>query len=85
MQGFTGGCTPASAALNSCPSVHQPQRFVLHPSSHCRAVLSLDDDIMMPCSDLEHAFAVWRTDPAMMVGFFPRYIHGEPLQFYKEL
>ena len=47
-------------------------------------MLSLDDDIMLPCSDLEHAFAVWRADPAKMVGFFPRYIHGEPLQFYGE-
>lgn len=47
-------------------------------------MLSLDDDIMLPCSDLEHAFAVWRSDPAKMVGFYPRWIHGEPLQFHGE-
>lgn len=47
-------------------------------------MLSLDDDIMLPCSDLEHAFAVWRADPAKMVGFFPRLIHGQPLSFHGE-
>ena len=42
------------------------------------AVLSLDDDIMLPCADLERAFARWRASPTTMLGFFPRLIEGEP-------
>ena len=78
---------PPLLTLYPCPvpSIHPSSMTACcHPSPHRRAVLSLDDDIMLPCSDLEHAFAVWRTDPAKMVGFFPRFIHGEPLQFYGE-
>lgn len=54
-----------------------------HPSPG-RAVLSLDDDIMLPCSDLEHGFARWRADPAKMVGFFPRLLEGAPPVFRGE-
>ena len=45
-------------------------------SPSCRAVLSLDDDIMMPCSDLERGFATWRMAPTKMVGYYPRLIEG---------
>jgi hypothetical protein len=37
-----------------------------------RAVLSLDDDILMPCADVERAFALWRTSPRQLVGWYPR-------------
>jgi hypothetical protein len=37
-----------------------------------RAVLSLDDDTMIPCADIEHAFARWRENPSVLVGFYPR-------------
>lgn len=38
------------------------------PPSHVgSAVLSLDDDIMMPCQDLERGFASWRMHPEKMV------------------
>ncbi|CAN1842582.1 Glycosylinositol phosphorylceramide mannosyl transferase 1 [Linum perenne] len=36
------------------------------------AILSVDDDVIVPCSDLEFAFLVWRTAPRTMVGFVPR-------------
>jgi hypothetical protein len=39
-----------------------------------RAVLSIDDDLRIPCSDIEAAFAEWRRRPEVMVGFFPRLI-----------
>jgi hypothetical protein len=39
-----------------------------------RAVFSIDDDIRIPCSDVEGAFAEWRRQPEVMVGFFPRLI-----------
>jgi hypothetical protein len=46
--------------------------------------MSLDDDIMMPCSDLERGFATWRKAPQTMVGFYPRLIEGTPLEFRGE-
>lgn len=46
--------------------------------------MSLDDDIMLPCSDLERGFALWRAQPHRMVGFYPRLIEGQPLQFRGE-
>ncbi|KAF7134300.1 hypothetical protein RHSIM_Rhsim08G0206900 [Rhododendron simsii] len=36
------------------------------------AVLSIDDDIIFPCSTVEFAFSVWRTAPSAMVGWVPR-------------
>ncbi|CAN1158984.1 Glycosylinositol phosphorylceramide mannosyl transferase 1 [Linum perenne] len=36
------------------------------------AIFSVDDDVIVPCSDLEFAFLVWRTAPRTMVGFVPR-------------
>ena len=59
-------------------------RFKLDPAIHNRAVLSLDDDIMMPCADVERGFALWRTRPETMVGYFPRLIEGSPLVFNGE-
>ncbi|KAL4451195.1 hypothetical protein ABPG77_009267 [Micractinium sp. CCAP 211/92] len=59
-------------------------RFKVDPLIRNRAVLSLDDDIMMPCSDLERGFATWRMDPTKMVGYYPRLIEGTPLEFRGE-
>lgn len=39
-----------------------------------RGVLSLDDDILIPCSDIERAFGSWRENPALLVGFYPRLV-----------
>lgn len=36
------------------------------------AVLSLDDDILIPCDVLADAFEVWKRDKRNMVGFYPR-------------
>jgi hypothetical protein len=66
-------------ALNSLNN-----RFRTDPLIRNRAVLSLDDDIIMPCSDLERGFAAWRTQPRRLVGFFQRLIEGTPLVFRGE-
>ncbi|CAA0814343.1 Glycosyltransferase family protein 64 protein C5 [Striga hermonthica] len=42
------------------------------PLLETRAVLELDDDIMMTCDDIERGFRVWREHPDKMVGFYPR-------------
>jgi glucuronyl/N-acetylglucosaminyl transferase EXT2 len=36
------------------------------------AILSIDDDVLIPCSSLETAFDVWMSAPNSMVGFVPR-------------
>ncbi|BAS99390.1 glycosylinositol phosphorylceramide mannosyl transferase 1 [Oryza sativa Japonica Group] len=36
------------------------------------AVFSVDDDLIVPCSTLRFAFAVWQSAPSAMVGFVPR-------------
>ncbi|GAB4815338.1 hypothetical protein N2152v2_002384 [Parachlorella kessleri] len=59
-------------------------RFKVDHLIRNRAVLSLDDDIIMPCGDIERGFAVWRQQPQKMVGFFPRLMEGSPLVFRGE-
>ncbi|ONK75708.1 uncharacterized protein A4U43_C03F19720 [Asparagus officinalis] len=49
-----------------------------------RAVLELDDDIMMTCDDVERGFKVWRDHPDRIVGFYPRLAEGKPLQYRDE-
>ncbi|KAG9158628.1 hypothetical protein Leryth_019222 [Lithospermum erythrorhizon] len=59
-------------------------RFKADPLIKMRAVLELDDDIMMPCDDLERGFRVWREHPQRIVGFYPRLINGSPLEYRAE-
>ncbi|XP_031488808.1 glucosamine inositolphosphorylceramide transferase 1-like isoform X2 [Nymphaea colorata] len=59
-------------------------RFKVDPLIKTRAVLELDDDIMMTCNDLERGFKVWREHPERLVGFYPRLVNGKPLQYRNE-
>ncbi|KAJ1263842.1 hypothetical protein BS78_09G217900 [Paspalum vaginatum] len=59
-------------------------RFRIDPRIKTRAVFELDDDIMMTCTDLEKGFRVWREHPERMVGFYPRMIDGDPMQYRNE-
>ncbi|KAJ7970052.1 Glycosyltransferase family 64 protein [Quillaja saponaria] len=36
------------------------------------SILSVDDDVIVPCETLDFAFTVWKTAPFTMVGFVPR-------------
>ncbi|XP_042018054.1 glucosamine inositolphosphorylceramide transferase 1-like [Salvia splendens] len=49
-------------------------RFKPDPLIKTRAVLELDDDIMMTCDDVERGFKIWRKNPARIVGFYPRLV-----------
>lgn len=40
-------------------------------------MLSLDDDILMPCTTVEAAFAAWRAAPHQLVGWYPRLLVPE--------
>ncbi len=59
-------------------------RFKIDPKIKTRAVLELDDDIMMTCDDIERGFRVWRQYPDHIVGFYPRLIDGSPLKYRGE-
>ncbi|VFQ63432.1 unnamed protein product [Cuscuta campestris] len=60
-------------------------RFKVDPDIKTRAVLELDDDIMMTCDDVERGFKVWREHPDRIVGFYPRLVDGEaPLKYRAE-
>ncbi|KAL9997445.1 putative hexosyltransferase [Helianthus debilis subsp. tardiflorus] len=50
-----------------------------------RAVLELDDDIIMSCEHIERGFKVWRENPNRLVGFYPRLVSGPgPLEYRGE-
>lgn len=36
------------------------------------AILSIDDDVLVPCGTVESAFSAWTSAPNSMVGFVPR-------------
>lgn len=59
-------------------------RFKFDALIKTRAVLELDDDIMMTCDDIERGFRVWREHPDRIVGFYPRLIDGTPLSYRGE-
>lgn len=58
-------------------------RFRPDPSIKTKAVLELDDDIMMSCNDLERGFKIWRENPERLVGFYPRLVTGPPALKYR--
>ncbi|KAI3851876.1 hypothetical protein MKW98_019875 [Papaver atlanticum] len=59
-------------------------RFRVDPLITTKAVLELDDDIMMSCDDIERGFRVWREHPNRIVGFYPRLVAGSPLRYRNE-
>ncbi|KAL7589265.1 hypothetical protein Lser_V15G36451 [Lactuca serriola] len=58
-------------------------RFRVDPFIKTKAVLELDDDIMMNCDDLERGFKVWRENPTRLVGFYPRLVTAPPPLKYR--
>ncbi|KAJ9545455.1 hypothetical protein OSB04_025162 [Centaurea solstitialis] len=60
-------------------------RFKIDPLIKTKAVLELDDDIMMSCDYIERGFKVWRENPERLVGFYPRLVNGPgPLTYRAE-
>ncbi|XP_071713851.1 glucosamine inositolphosphorylceramide transferase 1-like [Rutidosis leptorrhynchoides] len=60
-------------------------RFKLDPLIKTRAVLELDDDIIMSCEYVERGFKVWRENTDRLVGFYPRLVNGPgPLEYRAE-
>jgi len=54
-------------------------RFMpLQPLS-TEAVLSVDDDLIIPCSVLESTLRVWTSNPDVLVGYSPRMITNDPI------
>ena len=59
-------------------------RFRPDPLLRTRAVLMLDDDQLMRCSDVERGFALWLEQPQALVGFFPRIVRAGPPAYQGE-
>jgi hypothetical protein len=59
-------------------------RFNIDKEIKTRAVMELDDDIMMTCDDLERGFKVWRECPDRIVGYYPRLAEGRSLEYRNE-
>ncbi|XP_040378289.1 glucosamine inositolphosphorylceramide transferase 1-like [Oryza brachyantha] len=86
------GQPPAQAELNSVVPVRirvedknsLNNRFNLDSEIKTRAVMELDDDIMMTCDDLERGFKVWREHPDRIIGYYPRLSEGSPLEYRNE-
>jgi Glycosyl transferase family 64 domain len=47
-------------------------RFKPLEGPHTDAIFAVDDDMRVPCSDLDVGFEVWRNSPRNIVGFMPR-------------
>lgn len=65
------------------PSNSLNNRFKPDPDIPTRAVFSVDDDIRIPCRDIEAGFAKWRRNPFSLVGYFPRFIEGTPYPVFR--
>lgn len=73
---------------------HEPSmnnRYKPDPKIAYRGVLSLDDDLRIPCESIDKAFSLWKQKSGHLVGWFPRLVespehdhgnsgfyHGEP-------
>ncbi|KAJ1553580.1 hypothetical protein HK096_007301 [Nowakowskiella sp. JEL0078] len=54
------------------PSPSLNERFRLPASLNTTAILSMDDDLRLRCSDLETGYRTWRQTPDRIVGYLPR-------------
>lgn len=74
-----GGLVPQPPILAACRGL--PRLGARPPPRPCpppgSSVLSLDDDILMPCTTVEAAFAAWRAAPQRLLGFYPRLLLPE--------
>ncbi|KAL2649184.1 hypothetical protein R1flu_017312 [Riccia fluitans] len=73
---------PVRVRVESVNSLNN--RFRVDPLIQTRAVLELDDDIMMTCDDVERGFKAWREVPQKLVGFYPRLVEGKLLEYRNE-
>ncbi|GAB4816109.1 hypothetical protein N2152v2_003155 [Parachlorella kessleri] len=79
---FPGATVPVRVRVEAANSLNN--RFRPDPLLKTRAVLELDDDILMWCSDLERGFAAWRRHPGALVGYYPRQLTTQPPDYRGE-
>ena len=75
----TGTAVPVRVRTEGKNSLNN--RFNDDPLIKNRAVLELDDDIIMSCDDIERGFRAWREHPDRIVGFYPRLAEGTDLKY----
>jgi len=73
---FPYAAVPVRVRVETVNSMNNRYR-VDHSNLRYRAVLSLDDDILLPCGDVERAFATWRERPELIVGWYPRFFYAD--------
>ncbi|EFN51907.1 hypothetical protein CHLNCDRAFT_54762 [Chlorella variabilis] len=79
---------PVRVRLEATNSMNN--RFRPDPDIKYRSVLSLDDDILIPCTTIESTFARWRTAPQQLAGYYPRLLvppeggSGAPVYQFEE-
>uniref|UniRef100_A0A1D1ZVJ1 Uncharacterized protein n=1 Tax=Auxenochlorella protothecoides TaxID=3075 RepID=A0A1D1ZVJ1_AUXPR len=80
----SGWAAPGGAPvrLRLSPRNELTNRFLPDPLLRTRAVLTLDDDILSTCADVEALFAAWRRDPGLLAGMFPRLAGAGPPAAY---
>ncbi|KAL4521104.1 hypothetical protein Ndes2437A_g05046 [Nannochloris sp. 'desiccata'] len=84
VEGTITAAVPVNFRVERNPSLNnrfKPDGIANIPT---RAVLSLDDDIMLQCADVENAFAEWRRHPEGLVGFHPRLLSANPGGYFDE-
>ena len=64
--------TFAHESLNSAQVLRCVETVVQVTGRVCLQVLSIDDDVLVPCGDVAAAFAAWQRTADQMVGWFPR-------------
>lgn len=78
---WNGAHPPAAADFSNAwaavrvrvePSNSMNNRYRPDAQLRGHAIFSIDDDLLLPCADVERAFAAWRTRAALVVGFFAR-------------
>lgn len=66
------GTGDAEVVYDLQPTSSLNNRFAPLPGLRTLAILSMDDDIRVPCSEVARTFAVWQHHKDQMVGWFPR-------------
>lgn len=84
---FHSGCPSVKEVQvewNGSQSSNVPPSLMNHRSGKVKpvekpstpAVLLLDEDLILPCEEIERAFQEWRLDPSRLVGFYPFHHHS---------
>lgn len=64
--------TEKEVVYHAFPTTSFTNRFFPVSGIRTSAVLNIDDDVYLPCAELDRGFSAWRKRPHQLAGFFPR-------------